>query len=84
MKSMELTPHQKMIIDALADDYENIGEISSAFPASVSKKQIEDALWFLIKQGVVRCFCPEKTEMKPVLDPQPHQLSEYWFDLSGA
>lgn len=83
-KSTELTKEQKMIIDALADDYENIKEIASAFAPSFSKKQIKDALWCLVEQGLVTCFHAEKTGMKPVSKPEAHQLNKYWFNLSEA
>lgn len=81
-KPAELTRHQKMIIDVLADDYENVNEITSALGASISKRQIEDAVWCLIEKGMVDCFHAEKTGMEPVSNPDITKLNEYWFILS--
>jgi hypothetical protein len=73
---------QEWIIDALANDYENLDLIGKMIDSSITSNQIETVLWTLIQEGYVACHAPTKTEMKPVAHPEYGKLDTYWFALT--
>lgn len=73
---------QEQIIDALANDYESLEQISEILDSSVKLSQTKTALWTLIQEGYVACYVPTKTEMKPVAYPERRKLGAYWFALT--
>jgi hypothetical protein len=76
----ELTTLHEQIIDALANDYEDLQQIRGMLNAPEST--IKSALWQLICEGYVACYQPTKTELKPVAHPDRQQLDNYWFALT--
>lgn len=79
-KPEQLTILQEQIIDALANDYEDLKQIRGMLDAPES--QIKSAIWTLIEEGYVACYQPTKTEMKTVDHPDRQGLDEYWFALT--
>ncbi len=77
-----LTELQEQIIDALANDYESLEQISEMIDSSVTLSQIKTALWALIQEEYVACYAPTKTEMKPVTHPERRRLGASWFALT--
>jgi hypothetical protein len=76
----ELTTLHEQIIDALANDYEDLQQIRGMLNAPEST--IKSALWQLICGEYVACYQPTKTELKPVAHPDRQQLDNYWFALT--
>ena len=77
-----LTELQERIIDALANDYESLEQISEMIDSSVKVSLLKTALWALIQAGDVACYAPTKTEMKSVAPPERRKLGAYWFALT--
>ena len=81
-RTKELTKHQKRIIDALANDYENIEQVRELIGSDISSERLNDDLWTLIQEGYVACFSSTATAMQPVRHPQRQGLNAYWFALT--
>ncbi len=79
-KPEQLTILQEQIIDALANDYEDLKQIRGMLDAPESR--IKSAIWTLIEEGYVACYQPTKTKMKTVDHPDRPALDEYWFALT--
>ena len=77
-----LTELQERIIDALANDYESLEQISEMIDSSVKLSLLKTALWALIQEGYVACYAPTKTEMKSGAPPERRQVGAYWFTLT--
>jgi len=76
----ELTALQEQIIDALANDYEDLKQIREML--NVPESDIQSALWQLICEEYIACYQPTKTALKPVAHPDRQRLDEYWFALT--
>lgn len=81
-KPKQLTTLQEEIIDALANDYEDLQQIQGMLDHPVPIDEIKSALWTLIEEGYVTCYQPTKREMKAVGQPERQQLDIYWFALT--
>ncbi len=81
-KHKQLTTLQEQIIDALANDYEDIEQLRGMLDQPTPDEELKSALSALIKEGYVACYQPTKTEMKPVAHPDCQQLDDYWFGLT--
>ena len=81
-RTKELTKHQRDILDALANDYENIRHIRELIGFDISSKRLNDDLWTLIQEGYVGCFSSTAATMEPVRHPQRQGLNSYWFALT--
>ncbi|MDW8141712.1 MAG: hypothetical protein RMJ90_05465 [Candidatus Bipolaricaulota bacterium] len=81
-KPKQLTRLQEKIIDALANDYEDLQQIQEMLDHPTHTDEITSALWALIGEGYVVCYRPTKTEMKPVTHPDRQRLDHYWFALT--
>lgn len=81
-RTKELTKHQKSIIDALANDYENIKHVRELISSDLNSEHLTDGLWTLIQEGYVGCFSSTSTTMQPVRRPQRQNLNAYWFALT--
>ncbi|MBI3801976.1 MAG: hypothetical protein HY268_34035 [Deltaproteobacteria bacterium] len=77
-----LTELQEQIIDALANDYESLEQISEILDSSGKLSQVKTALWTLIQEGYVACYVSTKMEMKPAAYPERRKLDAYWFALT--
>ncbi len=81
-KSEQLTTLQEQIIDALANDYEDLKQIRGMLEQAVPESEIKSTLWQLIREEYIACYQPTKTELKPVAHPNRQRLDEYWFALT--
>lgn len=77
-----LTELQTQIIDALANDFEDVERICEMVELDADRREIEAALWGLIEEGIVACYTPTKVEMRHVDTPDRPKLSAYWFALT--
>jgi hypothetical protein len=81
-KPKHLTALQEEIMDALANDYEDLQQIQGMLSQAVPTDEIKSALWVLIEEGYVACYQPTKTEMKFVAHADRQRLDGYWFALT--
>jgi len=80
----KLTVLEKEIVDALANDYENLAQIREMVNLSEMNALMTSALWSLIQEKYVLCYLttPTKTEMEAVAQPERESLHDYWFALT--
>ncbi len=71
-KHKQLTTLQEQIIDALANNYEDVEQLRGMLDQPTPDEELQSALWALLKEGYVACDHP--TEMKPVAHPDCQQL----------
>ena len=77
-----LTKLQEQIVDALADDYEDMEQIRNLIGVRATDRQIQEALWALLAEGYVAGYSSTKTAMKRITRPERPQLGSYWFALT--
>jgi hypothetical protein len=84
MDSKLLTPDRLKheILELLANDYEDLDQLSDLLGQAVPPERLEEALRELIREGLVGCFRPSKTELRPVRTPDLSKLHTYWFALT--
>jgi hypothetical protein len=73
---------EKEIIDALANDYENLDQMHQIMNQSRKNTSIVDTLWSLIQEGYIACFLPVAAEMRLITQPERSLLSDYWLALT--
>lgn len=78
----DLTELQAEILDALANDFEDIQRIYEMIGSMATRGEVESALWRLVEKGLVACYAPGKTRMDLVHRPVRRLLDTYWFALS--
>lgn len=84
MSTRQLTELQTEIIDALANDYEDLAQIHAMVGSDLDRSEIVAALWELIEMGYVLCYESTRYDMIPVKDPEEDRLRVFWFGLSDA
>ena len=91
---MDMPPLRLMVLDALADDWENIesmrdhGEVAPYGLALVDEELIVDAVRALLTDGLIEAteIAEDPVELVPVLAPRTDDASlrSYWFRPTEA
>ena len=79
----KLTKLEEQIIDALANDYENLEQIRNMLDQPIPDSKIKTTLWTLIQEGYIACYAPTKMTMKIVAHPERQHLDDYWYALTN-
>jgi len=91
-RDMQINPLEMMVLDAISNDYEEIGEIAKDVTrfareenVELTQEQILMALRHLVELGLAAGFLPNENRKLEVVEPiQWDSLSDYWFKVSAS